>query len=105
VKLRRVKVMDRKLVARASMLFLLVVWLVCTGCVRTVYVHQQYPVIPLPDRPVLVEMPVAEMGKMSGDAQKAVNGNVNALMTYSRQLEVGIKEYNRYAVEENKENE
>jgi hypothetical protein len=66
------------------------------------YYSPRYPVIPLPDRPQLQNVSGSEMGKMSEDAQKAVAGNMNSLMDYSRKLEIGAREYNEYAEEHNK---
>lgn len=67
------------------------------------YYTPRMPVIPKPDRPQLQNIAGTEMQKMSPDAQKAVAGNINALMDYSRKLEVGIDGYNKFAAEKNEQ--
>lgn len=66
------------------------------------YYNPRMPVIPKPDRPQLQNVAGTEMQKMSPDAQKAVAGNINALMDYSRKLEAGVNGYNEFAAEKNK---
>jgi hypothetical protein len=66
------------------------------------YYNPRFPIIPKPDRPKLTDVSGGEMKKMSPEAQQATIGNVNALMDYAKKLEIGIDEYNKYAVEKNK---
>lgn len=65
------------------------------------YYTPRYPVIPKPARPQLVNVTGDELGKMSPAASAAVTTNFDKLMDYARKLEIGIEEYNKFAVEKN----
>jgi len=71
------------------------------GC-HTTYYHARFPVLERPERPILSNVAGSEMVKMSDDARRIVVGNLNALIDYSKKLEVTVDEYNKYAVEQNK---
>ena len=73
-----------------------------SGCARYVYVQQRFPVIDLPDRPQLQNLPGTEMQKMAPEAQKAVVKNFDDLILYIKQIEASVKTYNDMAKEVNK---
>ena len=83
-------------------LILIVSTLASSGCARYVYVQQRFPVISLPDRPQLQNLPGTEMQKMGPDTQKAVVQNFDALILYIKQVEASVKVYNDMAEETNK---
>lgn len=60
-----------------------------SGCVRYVYVHPRYPIIPKPDRPKL--------------SPSDLTNNTQLLMSYAKKLEIGVDGYNKYAREKNSE--
>jgi hypothetical protein len=59
-----------------------------SSCKTTEHVNQRYPIIPLPNRPTIS----AELNK----------DDFKSLVKYATKLEIGIKEYNEHAKEENK---
>ena len=69
-------------------LILMIGLLLTSSCGTTEMVNQRYPIIPLPERP-----------KLSPELDKE---DFKAIVKYATKLEIGIKEYNEYAKEENK---
>ena len=85
---------------RLSSLFVLVSVLFLSGCSSTFY-HQRYPLLEMPNRPVLTNVPVSEVSKMSQKAQETVTDNFDKLIGYCRKLEAAINGYNEFATKEN----
>lgn len=87
----------------AASMFLIGIAAVSFGCRTPVaeYYSPRFPVIPMPDRPQLADIPGGELIKMSGEAQTAVSGNISSLIGYARKLEAGIDEYNAFAETQN----
>ena len=86
---------------KASRVVLLIVLLLASGCGHTFY-HPLYPILERPDRPGLENISGEEIGKMSPEARKAVVGNFDKLLDYSKKLEIAIDTYNAYAKKQNK---
>ena len=74
--------------------------LLATGCGHTFYRHRM-PIIELPDRPKLDDVPSYEMDKMGVEARESIVSNLDKLILHIRKLEVGIGTYNEYAEEQN----
>jgi len=58
------------------------------------------PTIPAPTRPrmqVMNSKDVVEINKMDPKVMQKLQGNYQALMMYSSQLEIGVQAYNAYA--------
>ena len=70
--------------------FILIIGLVflTSGCITTKIVNQKYPIIPKPNRPSI---------------SPALDKNdFKEMARYATKLEIGIEEYNKFAVEQNK---
>jgi len=83
-------------------LLLVVALLAAAGC-KSHYYNARFPVLERPGRPVLENVPAAEMKKMSPKARKDVAGNFDKLIDYSRKLEAAIDRYNEHARKMNEE--
>jgi hypothetical protein len=70
-----------------------------------VFVRQRHPVLFSPERPKLENISADEMKDLSEATKKKIAKNYEDLMHYSRQLEVTIKEYNKFAKEQNQKSE
>lgn len=75
---------------KGLLVLLCVSLLTLSSCYRTVYVNREMPVLPVPQRPTLV------------DSDKR---NVESLILYATKLEVTIKKYNEFALSINKKQE
>jgi hypothetical protein len=73
-----------------------------TTRVETRFIYPRYPILPAPERPTLENVTDEEFLVLSPAARSAIGNNFNKLLTYVKQLEAAIKEYNEFAEEENK---
>jgi hypothetical protein len=80
----------------------LCVLVVCllTSC-KTYYVQNRMPILDKPNRPELVNIPGAELGKLDPNVASDISKNFIELLKYGKQLEVTIDTYNKFASEEN----
>lgn len=83
-------------------LAVILVMLFAAGC-KSHYYNARFPVLEKPDRPALVNVPGAEMKKMSPRARKDVAGNFDKLIDHVRKLEAAIDRYNEHARKMNEE--
>lgn len=103
---------------RASSLLAVLLLSGCDLWTRTVLVTPKAPVIPKPDRPVItvvsrdVLIAPVEAAVQKGSVPPAtltaihdLMGTAQSMMTYARQLEASVDEYNAYAVRRNAETE
>ena len=75
--------------------------LLCSGC--STFYHQRYPVIPLPEKPVLVDIEASSIHCLEPEVNKRVRDNFSALVDYAKELQVSVETYNEFAKSKNKE--
>ena len=80
--------------------------LTTSGCfTRFVFVRQRHPVLYAPKRPELQNIKVEELVGVSVETKKKITDNYEDLIQYSKQLEVAVDEYNKFAKEQNDKSE
>ncbi len=77
-----------------------------SGCAqRFVYVRDEKPIIPLPDRPKIAKISDQDLQPLTPLVKDAIIKTVDDLKIYSTLLEQNITTYNAWAEENNKKND
>ena len=85
---------------------ILILSLFICGCAPTyIYVRDEKPIIPLPDRPKIAKIAESDIQCLMPEVKKDVIDTVNSLKIYSLQLENSILTYNEWAKERNQSND
>jgi len=82
---------------------LLISFIFISGCTeRYIYVRDEKPVIPFPDRPKISKITEDDLTSLTPLVRDAIVKTVDELKIYSELLEQNIKTYNVWAEENNK---
>jgi len=90
------------------MFLILIIGISSSGCLldyglkHHVYVHDRYPVLPTPDRPLLPKITQEELDAGGPELQAQFLKTIKELKIYATQLEEAIKLYNDYAEKKNR---
>lgn len=88
------------------MILLISIPLTSSGCfTRYVFVRSRVPILYRPDRPQLQNIKAEELKGISKETKDKITGNYEDLIQYSKQLEITIDEYNKFAKEQNNKSE